>query len=233
MTENNVKIVEYYSRITKRDALCITATDSTGVSWILTNSHNIAKYHHLLCTYIAVAGHPISDEDIQKNAEYSEAEYINKYDVYKTETIIDGYRKIGAYTKCREADNWKAVKQAVTEFSMMKEIPFIKRHEADMLIHEGKEMFPNKLPAARSRHVCDYVESHVHGVIPACYTIDFEYCRFKVSHHEKVQILYRTSRAKSGRNWLVYTTVTGFTATGVTVGFGKRVPVNNIIAVIA
>lgn len=31
----------------------------------------------------------------------------------------------------------------------------------------------------------------------------------------------------------MYTTVTGFTATGVTVGFGKRVPVNNIIAVIA
>ena len=60
-----------------------------------------------------------------------------------------------------------------------------------------------------------------------------KYCRFKVNHNEKVQILYRTSRANSGRNWLVYTTVTGFTATGVTVGFGKRVPVNNIIAVIA
>lgn len=233
MLENNVKIVEYYSRITKRDALCITATDSTGTSWILTNSHNIAKYHHLLCTYITVAEQKISDELIQKNAECSEAEYIDKYDVYKAVTIIDGYRQIGAYTTCRKADNWHSIKNAVTEFSMMKEIPFIKRHEADMLIHEGKEMFPNKLPAPRSRHVCDYVESHVHDVISACYTIDFEYCRFKVSHHKKVQILYRTSRAKSGRNWLAYTTITGFTATGVTVNLGKRVPVNNIIAVIA
>lgn len=231
MLENNVKIVEYYSRITKRDALCITATDSTGTSWILTNSHNIAKYHHLLCTYIAVAEQKISDELIQKNAECSEAEYIDKYDVYRAVTIIDGYRQIGAYTTCQKADNWHSVKNAVTEFSMMKEIPFIKRHEADMLIHEGKEMFPNKLPAAKSRHTCDYTESHVYE--QSKHGITLEDCRYNSSKHEKVQILYRTSRAKSGRNWLVYTTITGFTATGVTVNFGKRVPVNNIIAVIA